>query len=106
MLVCRDGEDSDILKLLVGLCEKGLAARSVPWLIVEGLRTKGLVFSGESEELVGRVGVKLPVLVLALVGDCVGVAAGRTVGAGEALFWRLKGDCLPEDESKESGEGR
>ena len=38
------------------------------------------------------------------VGDCVGVVAWTV--AGEALFWRLKGDCRAEDESKDSGEGR
>ena len=75
-----------MLKLLVGLCENGLAARSVPVLICDGRRKNGLVFSGDRDELVGLVGVKFPVLVFALVGDCVGVAAGRTVGAGEALF--------------------
>lgn len=39
------------------------------------------------------------------MGDCVGVVA-RMVGAGEALFCRLKGDCRPEAESKDRGEGR
>jgi hypothetical protein len=56
-------------------------------LTFDGLRTKGLCFSGESFDSEA----------------CVGVLA-RTV-AGEALVWRLKGDCRPE-ESKERGEGR
>ena len=61
--------------------------RDGDWLAVDGLRTNGLCFSGDSFD--GEV--------------CVGVLA-RTV-AGDALFWRLKGDWRP-GESKESGEGR
>ena len=87
-----------MLKLLFGL-PNGLAGRSDVWLICDGRRTKGLVFSGERPP--GFVGENEPLD--GLTGDCaVGVVA-RTV-AGEALFWRLKGDCRPE--SKERGEGR
>ena len=85
-----------MLRLLLGLAN-GLEGLSDEWLIWDGRRTNGLVFSGDSE----------PALVCekdgpVFVGDCVGVVA-RTV-AGETLFCRLKGDCRPE--SKESGEGR
>lgn len=95
LLVCRDG-DVGMLKLLDGLA-KGLVGRSEVWLICDGRRTNGLVFSGDREP--AFVGERPP---LGLVGDCVGVVA-RTV-AGEALFCLLKGDCRPE--SKESGDGR
>ena len=43
-----------------------------------------------------------------LAGDCApvgGVLARAVVGAGEALFWRLKGD-LRLGLSKERGDGR
>lgn len=46
-LLCLVG-DGGMLKLLVGLAN-GLVGRSDVWLIVDGRRTKGLVFSGDSE---------------------------------------------------------
>ena len=92
-----------MLRLLVGLAN-GLAGRSEVWFICDGRRTKGLVFSGDSDPAltVGRA-LLLP-LPVNFVGEvCVGVVA-RTVGAGEALFWRLNGDWRPE--SKERSDGR
>lgn len=86
LLTCLDGL-AGMLRLLVGLA-KGLEGRSEAWLIWDGRRTKGLVFSGDKEPaLVGDRPSG------ALVGEDVGVAA-RTV-AGEAEFCRLKGDCRP-----------
>lgn len=85
-----------MLRLLDGRA-KGLDGLSEVWLMVDGRRTNGLAFSGDSEpDLIGDK------LALIFVGDCVGVVA-RTV-AGEALFCRLNGDWRPE--SKESGDGR
>jgi hypothetical protein len=95
LLLCLEGE-AGMLKPLDGLA-KGLVGRSDVWLICERRRTNGLVFSGDRDP--AFIGDSPP---LGFVGDCVGVVA-RTV-AGEALFWRLKGDWRPE--SKESGEGR
>lgn len=60
------------------------------WL---GLRTKGLVFSGDKEDCLACDKWED-----CLVGECVGVVA-RTV-AGDALFWRRKGDCRAVVESK------
>ena len=96
VLLCLEG----VLVMLsaLPLRANGLEGRSgEDWPNCDGRRTKGLVFSGDSEFVF--VGEK-PLDVL--VGDGVGVVA-RTV-AGDALFWRLKGDWRPE--SKESGEGR
>jgi hypothetical protein len=73
----------------------GLDGRSLPLLIWEGRRTKGLDFSGERDAFL--VGDQLGA---ALVADGVGVVA-RTV-AGDAEFWRRKGDCLLVS-AKESG---
>lgn len=95
LLVCLDGEVG-MLRLLDGRAN-GLVGRSEDELICDGRRTKGLVFSGESEAVL--VGERPP---FGFVGDCVGGVA-RAV-AGEALFCRLKGDWRPE--SKESGDGR
>lgn len=87
-----------MLSPLVGLA-KGLEGRSVPlWLICEGRRTKGLLFTGERES--GLVGEKLCDV---FVGDVVGVVA-RVFVAGDWLFCRLKGDWRPE--SKLRGVGR
>jgi hypothetical protein len=73
-----------MLRLLEGLAN-GLAGRSEVWLICDRRRTKGLVFSGDREPVF--TGDRLA---LCLVGDCVGVVASTV--AGDALFWRLKGD--------------
>ena len=92
LLTWRDGLVG-MLRLLLGRA-KGLLGRS-EWLIWDGRRTKGLVFSGDREPFF--VGDRLGA---ALVGDRVGVVA-RTV-AGEAEFFLAKGDCRPES-LKESG---
>lgn len=75
-------------RLLPGLAN-GLAGRSPALLIWEGRRTKGLAFSGDREPAL--IGDQLEEGVL--VGELVGVAA-LTV-AGEAEFWRRKGDWRP-----------
>lgn len=68
---------------------KGLVGLSLLLLICDGRRTNGLLFSGESDATL----VWLKRGGAALVGEASGVAA-RTV-AGEAEFWRRKGDCRP-----------
>jgi len=86
LLTWRDGLVG-MLRLLPGRA-KGLLGRS-EWLIWDGRRTNGLVFSGDREPFF--VGDRF---VVTLVGERVGVVA-RTV-AGEAEFFLAKGDCLPE----------
>lgn len=101
LLVLLDARGGDVvmLRLLVGRA-KGLVGRSEPWLIWLGRRTKGLAFSGERE--FGFVGDRVAG---AFVGDEEGVAP-RTV-AGEALFWRRKGDWRPVALSNgDKGDGR
>lgn len=98
LLACLEGEVG-MLKLLAGRA-KGLDGRSTPeplLLIWDGLRTKGLLLTGDNES-----GFSGDTIDVAFVGDCVGVDA-RAV-AGDWLFWRRKGDWRPE--SKESGDGR
>lgn len=92
--------DCGIPRLLVGR-PNGLAGRSEVWPICDGRRTNGLAFSGDSEPCLA-VGEKVLAAIAGLVGEWVGVVARRV--AGEAEFWRLKGDWRPE--SKERGEGR
>lgn len=77
-LVFRDGE-AGMLRLLDGLAN-GLEGRSGFEPIWLGRRTNGLVFSGER--------------LLGLVGESVdGAFVGEVLGAGETVFWRLKGFC-------------
>lgn len=97
LLVCLDGE-AGILRLELGRAN-GLVGRSDVWLICEGRRPKGEVFSGESD--VALVGDRFEGGI-ALVGEAVGVVA-RTVAGDAVLFCRLKGDWRPE--LNERGEG-
>ena len=64
----------------------GLEGREEAGLIWDGRRTNGLVFSGESE--LGRLGAYA-----FLVGEDDGV--DWRIVAGEAEFWRRKGDWRP-----------
>ena len=101
LLTCLEGE-AGMPRLLPGLA-KGLDGRSEAWwfwLIWDGRRTKGLVFSGDNELVLVGERCEGP-----LMGDePVGVVA-RTVGAGDAEFWRRKGDWRPESLMR-SDEGR
>lgn len=103
LLLCTSPSSScrDIAASPLNGLANGLDGRSPVWLLIcDGRRTNGLAFSGDSETT-AFAGENVEVD--DLVGEVVGVEA-RTVVAGEAEFWRRKGDCRPLlGSAKESG---